>query len=173
MTAYMRWGLVLVLLAGGLGCAKKARGPGGPPPGMAMRVKAEAARVGPLQETIALVASVQAQEAIEVKSEIDGIIASVNFQEGQPVKAGDLLVTLEQGKLAAAVALAEANFHLASLTRSRAEQMLANKTISQQEHDQAIAGFQANQATLEYVPVPGGGACFRVALPGPNTILSL
>jgi len=32
---------------------------------------------------------------------------------------------------------------------------------------------RANQATLEYVPVPGGGACFRVALPGPNTILSL
>jgi two-component system sensor histidine kinase PilS (NtrC family) len=32
---------------------------------------------------------------------------------------------------------------------------------------------RANQATLEYVPVPGGGACFRVALPGPNAILSL
>ena len=32
---------------------------------------------------------------------------------------------------------------------------------------------RANQATLDYVPVPGGGACFRVALQGPNTILSL
>ena len=32
---------------------------------------------------------------------------------------------------------------------------------------------RANQATLDYVPVPGGGACFRVSLPGPNTILSL
>lgn len=32
---------------------------------------------------------------------------------------------------------------------------------------------RANQATLDYVPVPGGGACFRVALPGPHTILSL
>ena len=30
---------------------------------------------------------------------------------------------------------------------------------------------RANQATLEYVPVPGGGACFRVAMQGPNTIL--
>ena len=32
---------------------------------------------------------------------------------------------------------------------------------------------RANQATLEYVPVPGGGACFRVALLGPNAILSM
>ena len=36
-----------------------------------------------------------------------------------------------------------------------------------------IAGelARANQATLEYVPVPGGGACFRVTLPGPQSML--
>ncbi|MCW0452890.1 sensor histidine kinase [Xanthomonas sacchari] len=31
---------------------------------------------------------------------------------------------------------------------------------------------RANQARLEYVPVPAGGACFRVALPGPHAMLS-
>lgn len=30
---------------------------------------------------------------------------------------------------------------------------------------------RANQARLEYVAVPAGGACFRVALPGPHTLL--
>ena len=30
---------------------------------------------------------------------------------------------------------------------------------------------RANQATLEYVPVPGGGACFRIILPGPHALL--
>lgn len=30
---------------------------------------------------------------------------------------------------------------------------------------------RANQATLEYVSVPGGGACFRVVLPGPHNML--
>jgi two-component system sensor histidine kinase PilS (NtrC family) len=30
---------------------------------------------------------------------------------------------------------------------------------------------RANQATLEYVPVPGGGSCFRVTLPGPHALL--
>ncbi len=30
---------------------------------------------------------------------------------------------------------------------------------------------RANQATLEYVPMPGGGSCFRVTLPGPHALL--
>ncbi len=30
---------------------------------------------------------------------------------------------------------------------------------------------RANQATLEYVPVPGGGACFRITLPGRHAML--
>ena len=38
-----------------------------------------------------------------------------------------------------------------------------------------IAGelARANQATLRYVPVPGGGACFRITLPGPGGMLPL
>lgn len=30
---------------------------------------------------------------------------------------------------------------------------------------------RANQATLEYLPLPGGGACFRTRLPGPHSLL--
>ena len=30
---------------------------------------------------------------------------------------------------------------------------------------------RANQATLEFVAVPGGGSCFRLTLPGPHTLL--
>jgi two-component system sensor histidine kinase PilS (NtrC family) len=31
---------------------------------------------------------------------------------------------------------------------------------------------RANQATLEFVAVPGGGSCFRIAMPGPNSLMS-
>ena len=30
---------------------------------------------------------------------------------------------------------------------------------------------RANQATLEYVAVPGGGCCFRIRLAGPHSLL--
>lgn len=149
ISSLVQIGLVALVATAGAGCGKKAKGPGGPPPGTAMRVRAETALVGPLEESIALVASVSANESIEVKSEVDGLVHSVNFKEGQPVQKGDLLVTLDQSKLAATVAQAEANFRLAQLTRERAETMLKNDTISQQEYDQATSTFQVNEATLE------------------------
>jgi membrane fusion protein (multidrug efflux system) len=145
----MQIGLVALMATGGAGCGKKDKGPGGPPPGSATRVRAENAQVGPLEESIALVASVSANESVEVKSEVDGLIESISFQEGQPVRKGEPLVTLDQSKLAAAVAQNEANYRLALLTRERAETMLKNNTISQQEYDQATATFQVNEANLE------------------------
>ena len=30
---------------------------------------------------------------------------------------------------------------------------------------------RANEATLEFVPVPGGGSCFRLAMAGPHALL--
>ena len=30
---------------------------------------------------------------------------------------------------------------------------------------------RANEATLDYIAVPGGGSCFRVALPGTHALL--
>ena len=29
---------------------------------------------------------------------------------------------------------------------------------------------QANEASLDYVPIPGGGACFRIRMPGARTL---
>lgn len=147
--SWMKLGLAALIVSSGTGCGNKQGGAGGPPAGMAMRVRAEAAQVGPLEESIALVASISANESIEVKSEVDGIVESVNFKEGQPVAKGELLVKLDQSKIAATVAQAEANFRLAQLTRERAETMLKNNTISQQEYDQATSSYQVNEATLE------------------------
>ena len=52
-------------------------------------------------ETLSQVANVQANEMIEIKSEIDGVVEQIHFEEGQRVKEGQLLVTLDATKLAA------------------------------------------------------------------------
>ncbi len=142
---------IILALAATTGCGQKQKGPGGPPPGTAMKVRAEQTRVGPVDITLSLVASVSANESIEVKSEMDGIIDEVKFREGQPVKKGELLLTLDAQKLDAAEAQAEANFRLAQLTQERADLMLKNNTIAQQEYDQATSTFQANKANLDLV----------------------
>ncbi|MCE9613519.1 MAG: efflux RND transporter periplasmic adaptor subunit [Lentisphaerae bacterium] len=138
---------LLLLLAAG--CGGKPGGAGEAPGGFAVPVRAVTATRQPIEETIALVATLLPNERIQVKSEADGTVAQVNFDEGQPVTNGQLLVKLDTRKLDAAVAEAEANFQLAETNRQRAESMLQNHTISQQEFDQATATFQARRALLD------------------------
>lgn len=124
-------------------------GPGGPGGEMMVKVKSAEAKIQPIEEKISLVASISANESIEVRSEMDGTVEQINFREGQPVKEGQLLIKLDTRKLDASVAEAEADFNLADTNRRRAETMLKNQTVSQQEFDQAQSAYEARKATLD------------------------
>lgn len=137
-------GLFAFIVFGG---CKKNPAVGGAPPSFATSVVAAEAKRQPIAETLALVGTLAANEFIEVKSETDGTIAEILFNEGQPVKKGDLLIRLDESKFAAALAEAEANLKLSSTTFERNKQLFRDKLLSQQEYDQAAATFQANEAT--------------------------
>src|SRR4051812_31332625 len=136
--------LAAVLLAG----CKEKQAVSAAPPNFATTVVAAEARRQPIAETLALVGTLVANEFIEVKSETDGTIAEILFAEGQPVTKGDLLIRLDESKLAAALAESEANLKLSATTFERNKQLFRDKLISQQEYDQAAATFQANEATV-------------------------
>jgi membrane fusion protein (multidrug efflux system) len=137
--------IVVVALAG---CKPKSPGPGpaGAGGGMAVQVIAVAARQQAVVESISLVGSIAPNEIVELKSETDGIVREINFNEGQKVQKGDLLVVLDDTKFAAQLAQSEANLLLAKTSFDRVKQLLADKLISQQEYDQAGANFSANEA---------------------------
>lgn len=137
--------LAFVVMAG----CRKNPGAAGPPPAMVATVVAAEVKRESIAETLAVVGSLAANEFIEVKSETDGTIAEILFNEGQPVKKGDLLIRLDESKFAAGVAEAEANLKLSRTTFERNQQLLRDKLVSQQEFDQAASLYQANLATLE------------------------
>jgi membrane fusion protein, multidrug efflux system len=140
--------LVALAAACMAGCRKKAAA-GGPPAGaMAVTVTAAEAKRQAISEKLAVVGTLAANEFIEVKSEVDGTVAEIGFQEGQPVKKGDLLVRLDETKFAAGFAQAEANLKLSEATFKRVSQLVSDKTISPQEFDEAAATLSANQATV-------------------------
>ena len=149
----MKQTLLLLLVASVLawsGCKKQAGpGGGGPPGSFAVQAVVVEARVQPVSETLSLVGTVAANEMVEIKSETDGTVQEVLFTEGQKVKAGDLLLRLDESKLAAGLAEAEANFKLSQANNERSRQLFRDKLISQQEFDQISAQFQANQASLD------------------------
>lgn len=131
-----------------LGCRREA-----PPAGAAagasalsVQVVAVPARQQAVNETVSLVGSVTPNEVIEVQAEADGLVKEIGFAEGQRVEKGSLLVALEETKLAAQLAEAEANLQLARTSFARVKELFGSKLISQQEYDQASGSYAANEA---------------------------
>jgi len=146
---FTRRGIGLALLAcmAMTGCKKKPAAEG-PPQNVPTQVIIAEAKQQPVVEKLALVGSLAGNEVVEIKSETDGTVAEILFEEGQPVKKGDLLIRLDESKLAASLAEAEANLRLSQITYDRNKQLFEGKLISQQEYDQAAAIYHSNEATV-------------------------
>ncbi|NBR69005.1 MAG: efflux RND transporter periplasmic adaptor subunit [Verrucomicrobia bacterium] len=140
----MNYYFLIMVTAILVGCGKG----GGPPKDAPVPVELVPVESGPLQETLAAVGSLDAEESVDIKPEVDGEITSIRLTEGETVKKGDLLLQIDESKQGAIVAEAEADYKLAQETTHRADMLLADGTISQQEHDQTQANFARMKASL-------------------------
>lgn len=156
MTVRLFRGTLSILGAGILaafGCKPAAQQPkagGGAASGGApvMQVVAVSATRQPVQESLSLVGTVAANEQVEIKSEADGFVEAIKFNEGEEVAKGTLLVTLDEARLQAAMEEAEAALKLSQQTHDRAKELLASKLVSQQEYDQAASRLAADEAAV-------------------------
>jgi membrane fusion protein, multidrug efflux system len=105
----------------------------------------------------------EAREQVEVRARVSGFVDKIHFRDGQLIKKGDLLFTIDQRpyKLAVDAALADiarakAQVSLADNEVDRAEGLTRNQTITVRDLDQrksnlavARAGQQASEANLK------------------------
>lgn len=96
------------------------RGPGG---GIPIPVTLAAAAQKDLVLTLDALGTVQALNSITVRSQVSGQLMEVRFQEGQEVKAGEILARIDDRTYAAALAQAEARkaYDQAQLENARAD----------------------------------------------------
>jgi multidrug efflux system membrane fusion protein len=136
---------------------------------------------------------VQAIDHVQVRPQISGIITEVHFQDGQLVKKGDLLFTIDprpfQAELArtqAALASAQARVAFAETNMNRSNQLIATHAIAQSEQDQnhdalleaeasvqgAEAAVQTAQLNLDYTAVtaPVSGRVSRAEITVGNLV---
>ncbi len=114
-------------------------------------VVAEPVKQERIEEKISLVGSLAADEAIEVKNQIAGLIEQIGFDEGQSVKKGQMLFMIDAKKLNASLTQAEANANLAQTTFDRLESLISAGAISQQEFDQAQSDLAAKKAEVDLI----------------------
>jgi membrane fusion protein, multidrug efflux system len=67
------------------------------------------------------IGSVQSLRTVTIKSQVDGIIEQINFKEGDEVKAGDLLVTLDHRPFENNLSMAQADLATARAQADHAE----------------------------------------------------
>lgn len=103
----------------------------------------------PVYESITLVGDLAPKNMVEIQAESDGVVFEILFEEGDRVEQGAPLFNLDDRKLEAQLAEAQANFKLSEITFERDKKLLQDKLISQQDFDQSAARYEFNRATLK------------------------
>ncbi len=100
------------------------------------------------QPSLAAVGSMTATNGVFIANEIAGVVTRIEFRSGQSVRAGDLLVQLDDAVDRAELDGLVAEQRLAELRFRRLEQLLAQNSTSKSDYDQAEAELQAAAAAV-------------------------
>jgi membrane fusion protein, multidrug efflux system len=116
-----------------------------------------------VSDTIHAIGRVEAFSTVDVKSQINGQVMQVHFRQGQDVKQGDLLFTIDPRPFEAALRQAEANlakdraqYRQAAADQRRYATLLKQNVGSRQQYDQVeataaelSASMQADEAAVQ------------------------
>lgn len=100
---------------------------------------------------LSLSGSLEANEQVEIRSEVSGIVESINFQEGSNVTKGQLLFKVNDQELRAQLSQANTKENLASENERRAKLLLQKEAISQEEYDVARAEYASTKAQSQLI----------------------
>jgi RND family efflux transporter MFP subunit len=146
----VRAATILTVLGFGLAACGGRETPKGtePPAGPARDVKtAEVVRTGGAGE-IAVPGAVQARKRAALSVRMPASVTELPYQEGQWVKAGAVVVRLDDGAVRAAVAAAEAGVKAAEADLDRTKTLLEKDAATPRELEQVTAAASGARAQL-------------------------
>ncbi|WP_303786094.1 efflux RND transporter periplasmic adaptor subunit [Azovibrio restrictus] len=134
----------------GAGPAPGAAQAGKPGGGAAAPVSVEVVEVlpVPLVDEVAAVGSLKSNESVVLRPELAGRIAAIHFRDGDVMRRGSLLFSLDSGIQAAELQQAQASLALARATQQRNEDLFQKKFISQQSLDNSQAALKVQEAAV-------------------------
>ena len=138
------------------GQAQTAKADAAPAGARAVPVVTQKVVVQAVPEQIVTIGSVQPIAAIAIKARVDSVVETVNFTEGQEVKAGDTLFTLDSRALEAQLRQAQANLERdrANLEKAKGDvkryaELVRTSAISRTTYDAAVATADALEGTVK------------------------
>ncbi|MDF0604507.1 efflux RND transporter periplasmic adaptor subunit [Neisseriaceae bacterium TC5R-5] len=105
--------------------------------------------------TFEYTAQAEGSREIDVRARVGGILLKRTYEEGKPVKQGDLLFQIDPEPLKAALDQAKGNLQIQQAQLVQAKQnherilpLFKENAVSQQDRDNAVAAYEAAKATV-------------------------
>jgi RND family efflux transporter MFP subunit len=151
-TPFRRSAAAFVIVAPLLAACGQSQPPAAPPPPAVTVAKPIERGVTDQDEYVGRFVAV---DSVEVRARVSGYLDKIHFRDGQLVKQGDLLVTIDKrpfqnavDQARGALAQAKANLAFTQTDLDRAKQLVRDHTITEQAFDQRTQAFRSAQASV-------------------------
>jgi multidrug efflux system membrane fusion protein len=151
------WPGAALLAAGALfaaGCSRSELQASAQPPPIPVQVARAVHQTLPI--TLSAIGTVQSLRTVAVRSQVDGIIEEIHFREGDEVRAGDLLVTLDRRPFAnnlrsarADLANARAQAAHAAAEAGRYQRLDQQQVVSKEQLAQLLTDEETTRAQVQ------------------------
>src|SRR5947208_437046 len=145
-------GACLIVILALAGCSEGAQKQAAPPPPAVTVAKPTRQTVTDYDEYVGRFVAV---DMVEVRARVSGYLDKIGFQDGQLVKQGDLLFTIDRrpfettvAQARAQLAQARANLAFAENDLARGSQLVRDKTITEQTFDQRTQAKRVAEASV-------------------------
>jgi len=115
---------------------------------------------------LSLSGSIEANEQVEIRSEVSGIVEGIYFNEGSTVAKGQVLFKVNDIELRAQLRQMQTKEGLAKENERRAKLLLQKEAISQEEYDIAGADYRSAQAESQLIRAQIGKTSVRAPFSG-------
>ncbi len=145
-------GLALLLALALAACGEGQKQGAAPPPPAVTVAKPTQRTVTDFDEYVGRFVAV---DSVEVRAKVAGYLDTIHFQDGQLVKQGDLLFTIDRRPFENALnqargnlQQAQANLAFTAADLQRGQQLVRDKTITEQTYDQRVQANRTAQASV-------------------------
>lgn len=126
---------------------------GGPGMGRPLPVTVSIAEYGTGESGILRLGTLVANEKVDVSSELAGRVTEVNFNEGQHVKKGTVLVKLNDDELRSQLKRAEYELLLLSQRLERQKVLLEKDAVSRETYDNVLTQYNVLKEEIEALSI--------------------
>lgn len=129
--------------------AGAGRGTGGP--AAVLTVNGIVTKAESFSNSLAIAGTIEANEQVDIRSEVSGLVTDILFNEGSTVSKGKVLLKINDLELQAQLSQALTKQKLAQETEYRAGKLLEKEAISKEEYDVALSELRSLQSQTQLI----------------------